>query len=64
MYVLAFHLLAFKLANLAKIKMYGFSRHHLAMFTVIENNNTYMWIMYLLVGVVVPLAEFNFFDQI
>lgn len=64
MYILVFHLLAFKLVSLAKIKIYGLSPQYLAMFPVIENNNTYGWIIYSLVGIAVPLAGYKLFNRI
>lgn len=64
MHILVFHLLAFKLVSLAKIQIYDLSPQSLAMFPVIENNSTYGWIMYTLVGVAVPLAGFKLFSKI
>lgn len=53
--ILTFHFLCFKLVNLLKIDCYDWPAVRLAEFPVIGENNTYWWLLYVVVGVEVPL---------
>ena len=53
--ILTFHFLCFKLVSLLKIAYYDWPAARLAEFPVIGENNTYWWLLYVVVGVEVPL---------
>lgn len=55
LYVLTFHLLAFKIVSYLKIVHYNWDWHKLRAIPVIEDNNQYYWMLYSLVGLTVPL---------
>lgn len=56
LYLLTFHFLAFKLVSLIKIWCYGLPITELSSFPIIREQNTYFWILYSIVGVVLPIA--------
>lgn len=53
--ILALHLLAFKLGNLAKIWLYNMPIDRLSDHTKIPEHNEYFWILYVLLGISIPL---------
>ena len=55
MVILALHFTCLKIVSLIKIGVYGLPIERLAEFPVIEENNTWWWIAYTLVGVCIPL---------
>lgn len=55
MVIFALHMLCFKIGNLLKIIIYDFPMHRLAEFQIIEDNNTFFWIVYTIIGIAIPL---------
>ena len=55
MIILALHFLCFKLVSLIKIYIYGLPIEYLSKFPVIEEYNSYMWILYSIIGIAIPL---------
>lgn len=55
MIILVLHLLVFKIGNLTKIIIYGFPIEKLSDFKIIQENNDYFWIIYSLLGIIIPL---------
>lgn len=53
--ILVFHFLAFKLVSFIKIYQYDLRIDSLAQFPVIASNNSSYWVIYSIVGVVVPI---------
>lgn len=53
--ILALNLLALKLGNLIKIWIYDLPINNLSSHTVIYNYNTFYWLAYTMIGVVIPL---------
>ena len=53
--ILTYHFLMLKVVSLLKIKYYDWDIARLAEFPAIEENNTYWWIAYTIVGVSFPL---------
>lgn len=64
MIILALHFLSLKTVNLLKIKIYDWPIERLAEFPVIEENNTWWWIVYTIVGVCIPLLLQKCYDTI
>lgn len=56
LYILVFHFISFKLVSLLKIKQFGLSMTSLSDFPVIPEYNEYYWIIYSIVGVLIPIA--------
>ena len=54
--ILTFHCLAFKIVSLLKIGYYDWDIARLAEFPVIQESNTFWWILYTLVGISIPLG--------
>lgn len=55
MVIFALHMLCFKIGNLFKIIIYDFPMHRLAEFQIIEDNNTFFWVVYTIIGITIPL---------
>ena len=55
MVIFALHMLCFKIGNLLKIIIYDFPMNRLAEFQIIEDNNTFFWIVYTITGIAMPL---------
>lgn len=55
MVIFALHLLAFKLGNLAKIWIYDMPIERLSDHTIIADFNDIFWIIYVLLGIAIPL---------
>ncbi|MDY6131353.1 MAG: acyltransferase family protein [Prevotella sp.] len=55
MIILALHFISLKIVTLLKIWIYGWPIERLAEFPVIEENNTYWWILYSIVGTIIPI---------
>ncbi len=56
MIILALHLISFKIVSLLKVQISGMTIDHLAEFPVITTNNDLFWIVYTLVGLLIPLT--------
>lgn len=56
MVIFALHMLCFKVGNLIKIGIYGMPIFRLAEFQIIYEHNTYFWIVYTIIGIVIPLS--------
>ena len=59
LYILTFHFIAFKLVSLMWIGVYDFPIYRLSDFPVIPEVNMFSWIVYSIVGVVVPISLWN-----
>lgn len=55
LYILTFHFVSFKVVSLVKIWQYDLPIHVLSSFPVIDGNNSLYWILYSIVGVVLPV---------
>ena len=55
MIILALHFLCFKLVSLLKIYCYNYPIEDLSCFPVITDNNSFMWILYSIAGIAIPL---------
>ena len=55
MIILALHFLCFKLISLLKIYCYDYPIKDLSCFPVITDNNSFMWILYSIAGIAIPL---------
>lgn len=55
MIILALHFLCFKLISLLKIYCYDYPIKDLSCFPVIKDNNSFMWILYSIAGIAIPL---------
>ena len=64
LYILIFHFMSFKIVSLAYIAIDKRSFTELASFPVVENNSPYLWIIYSIVGVVVPLLIKQGIDKV
>ena len=53
--ILALHLLVFKLGNYIKILIYNLPISKLSEHTIIHEHNSYFWIIYLIIGITIPL---------
>lgn len=61
MIILVLHLLVFKIGNLIKIYIYGFSLDRLADYKIIPEHNELFWMIYVLLGCLVPLfVDYSF----
>lgn len=56
MIILALHFLSFKIVNLIKIGIYNMQIEKLACFPVIKENNDITWILYSIIGILLPLS--------
>ncbi len=64
LYILTFHFISFKIVSLIKIWQYDLPIESLSSFPVIGEHNTFYWIIYSIVGVVVPIAIWEIVDYI
>lgn len=55
MVIFALHMLCFKIGNLLKIAIYNMPIYRLAEFQIIEDHNTFFWIIYTTTGIAIPL---------
>ncbi len=55
MIILALHFISLKIVSLLKIWIYGWPIERLAEFPVIEEYNTYWWLIYSIVGTMIPI---------
>ena len=56
LYILIFHFMSFKIVSLVYIVVSKRSFTELSSFPVVENDNNYLWLIYSIVGVLVPLS--------
>ncbi len=56
LYILTFHFIAFKLVSLMWIGVYDLPIHRLSDFPVMSGVNMFSWIVYSIIGVIVPLG--------
>lgn len=64
--ILALNLLALKIGNLIKIQIYDMPLESLASHTIIYDHNQLFWILYLIIGVLIPLLieyVYTFFSR-
>ncbi len=64
LYILVFHYLAFKLVSFVYLHFNGLPIDLLTMFTVLEETNSWMWIVYVLSGIIFPLAIWELIHHI
>lgn len=64
LYILTFHFLSFKLVSYIKIEQFGLSITKLSDFPVIPEHNTYYWIIYSIIGTILPLLIWEIIKQI
>lgn len=55
MVIFVLHMLCFKIGNLIKIAIYNMPIYRLADFQIIEDHNSYFWVIYTTIGVTIPL---------
>lgn len=55
LYILTFHFISFKLVSLLKIAQYGMPVTALSAFPVIAECNTFYWVLYSVVGTLLPI---------
>ena len=53
--ILALNLLALKVGNLIKIEFYDMPFERLSSYTIIDEHNSFFWIIYTIIGVAIPL---------
>lgn len=65
LYILTFHFISFKLVSLILIAYYGLPITRLSDFPVISGLNSFSWVVYSIIGVIIPLVlwEFSQFVQ-
>lgn len=56
LYILVFHFLAFKLVSFVYLHFNGLPIELLTMFPVLEETNSWMWIVYVISGIIFPFA--------
>lgn len=61
LYILTFHFLAFKPISYLWIKWHNMSITNLSQFPVIEETNSWMWVVYTITGVIIPLLIWELF---
>ena len=64
LYILIFHFISFKIVSLVYIIINKIPFTKLASFPIVENDNKYLWIIYSIVGVLIPLLIKLGFDKI
>ena len=64
LYILIFHFISFKIVSLAYLIINKMPFTELASFPIVENDNKYLWIIYSIVGVLVPLLIKLGFDKV
>lgn len=64
MNILVYHLLALKIVSLVKILQYDLPITSLSDFPIIKEHNTYYWILYSLIGVIIPLVVTHLFKAL
>lgn len=57
--ILALHFLSFKIVTLLYIYMNGLEIEQLSSFPTIDANNSFLWLFYSIVGVILPISFFN-----
>ncbi len=61
--IMALHYLAFKLVNLLQIAIYNYPVKYLAYYPVIPFKTAYWWVVYTIVGILVPLLLAIIYDK-
>lgn len=61
--ILALNLLALKLGSLIKIWFYNYPIEKLSSHTVIYEHNTFFWLIYTTIGVVVPILVYSLYSR-
>ena len=56
MIIFALHMLCFKIGNLIKIAIYDMPIYRLAEFQIIHDHNSFFWIIYTIIGIIIPLS--------
>lgn len=64
LYILAFHFLAFKPVSFVYLHFNGLPIDLLTMFPVLEETNSWMWIVYVISGIIFPLAIWELIHHI
>ena len=64
LYILTFHFISFKILSYIIIQINDWPISRLSEFPVLNDNNAYIWILYTIIGVTVPLIIKRFFDII
>ena len=64
LYILIFHFLAFKLASYVYLEYSHLPLDSLAQFPVLKTTNSWMWIIYTLVGISLPLVIWKLVDKV
>lgn len=64
LYILTFHFISFKMVSLIKIAQYGMPITTLSSFPVIGEHNTFYWILYSVVGTVLPVLIWEVVDYL
>lgn len=59
LYILTFHFISFKFVSLIKVILYDWPIEKLSSFPVIYEHNSYYWVLYSIIGVVMPLIIWN-----
>ncbi len=55
LYILTFHLISFKIVSLVKVWQYDMPIESLSSFPVISEYNSFYWLLYSVVGVIIPI---------
>lgn len=55
LYILTFHLISFKLVSFGYLKIKGLPIERLTEFPVLQEDTPYLWSLYFLAGVIIPL---------
>ena len=64
LYVMTWHLVAFKLVSMVKIWHYGYDWQLLSSFPVIMHDNAFFWVLYSAVGIALPITGCIIYDGI
>ena len=64
MIILVLHLLVFKIGNVIKIIIYGLPIAKLSDFKIIQEYNDFFWIIYTLLGIIIPLVYNKIWERI
>lgn len=62
--IMALHILAFKLVNLIQVGVYKYNIEYLAALPIISSNKSYWWIVYVIVGTVLPIMWIKLSNKI
>ena len=64
LYILVFHFLAFKLVSFGYLYFNGLPIELLTSFPVLEETNSRMWIVYVISGIILPLAIWELIHKV